>query len=152
MSSLTFLMGKHEAQFPTDRVYCWNHMWRKSEGERFRFGLSAYAVRLLQDVYFLDWVFAPPVAVIRGDEIGSIESSKALSSLFAPMDGNIVNINEDLLEDPSTINADAHNEGWLFEMEGETGKAMSPENYLKFLDQAWDKAQKTLKKQVLTED
>ncbi|MDP6506364.1 MAG: glycine cleavage system protein H, partial [Planctomycetota bacterium] len=81
-----------------------------------------------------------------------IESSKALSALFAPMDGNIVSFNEDLLDDPSTINADTYNDGWLFEMEGETGKAMSPENYLKFLDQAWDKAQKTLKKQLLTEN
>ncbi|MDP6355860.1 MAG: glycine cleavage system protein H [Planctomycetota bacterium] len=150
--SLTFSLGKHEALFPTDRVYCWNHMWRKSEGGRFRFGLSAYAVRLLQDVYFLDWAFETPAAFKRGDEIGSIESSKALSALFAPMDGNIVSFNEDLLDDPSTINADTYNDGWLFEMEGETGKAMSPENYLKFLDQAWDKAQKTLKKQLLTEN
>lgn len=145
-------MGKHEAQFPTDRVFCWNHMWRKSEGDLFRFGLSGYAVRLLQDVYFLDWNFDAPFGVERGQEIGSVESSKALSSLFAPMDGNIVSINEDLLADPSSINADAYNDGWLFEMEGESGKAMSPENYLKFLEQAWDKAQKTLKKQVLTEN
>ena len=52
---LTFLMGKFEAEFPTDRQYAKNHMWGQRRGEVIRFGFTAYAVRLLQDVYFLDW-------------------------------------------------------------------------------------------------
>ena len=91
-----FMMGNFEARFPTDRKYCRNHMWIKTEGRKHRFGFSGYAVRLLQDVYFLDWNLDAPAEVQRGQEIGSIESSKALSSLFAPIDGSIVGFNEDL--------------------------------------------------------
>ena len=54
MSDLVFLMGAYEAHFPTDRAYCTNHMWAQPHGDAHRFGFTAYAVRLLQDVYFLD--------------------------------------------------------------------------------------------------
>src|SRR5207248_8846329 len=52
---LTFMMGKFAAEFPTDRKYAKNHMWGQRDGKIVRFGFTAYAVRLLQDVYFLDW-------------------------------------------------------------------------------------------------
>ena len=52
---LTFMMGKFAARFPTDRKYARNHMWAKADGAGYVVGFSAYAVRLLQDVYFLDW-------------------------------------------------------------------------------------------------
>src|SRR6185503_7842876 len=52
---LTFMMGNFAAEFPTDRRYAKNHMWAETRGPVTRFGFTAYAVRLLQDVYFLDW-------------------------------------------------------------------------------------------------
>ena len=55
---LIFMMGEFEAQFPSDRQYCSNHMWAVEVDEQIRFGFTAYAVRLLQDVYFLDWLVA----------------------------------------------------------------------------------------------
>ena len=51
MESLIFMMGEFEAEFPTDRQYALNHMWAFPSPEGYRFGFSAYAVRLLQDVY-----------------------------------------------------------------------------------------------------
>ena len=84
---------------------------------RFRFGFSAYAVRLLQDVYFLDWDVEAPCQLKEGQEFGSIESKKAESSLFAPAAGQLVQFNDELLGDPSAINADKYDLGWLFEMD-----------------------------------
>ena len=54
---LVFMMGEFEALFPTDRQYAKNHMWAVRQSDpRYRFGFTAYAVRLLQDVYFLEWM------------------------------------------------------------------------------------------------
>src|SRR5689334_355561 len=99
--SLTFMMGKFEAEFPTDRLYSKNHMWGERRDDCFRFGFTAYAVRLLQDVYFLDWAVDPGTALGERQEIGSIESKKAESSLYAPIAGKLVRFNEELLSDPS---------------------------------------------------
>jgi glycine cleavage system H lipoate-binding protein len=52
---LVFMMGKFAAKVPTDRLYAKNHMWGERRGDVIRCGFTAYAVRLLQDVYFLDW-------------------------------------------------------------------------------------------------
>ena len=76
MDQLTFMMGEFEAEFPVDRQYASNHMWALPTGDRFRFGFTAYAVRLLQDVYFLDWLVDAPVSLSSGKEFGSIESKK----------------------------------------------------------------------------
>ena len=57
MDCLTFMMGEFEAAFPVDRHYAKNHMWAEKAEQGYRFGFSSYAVRLLQDVYFLDWYY-----------------------------------------------------------------------------------------------
>ena len=90
---LTFMMGEFAAEFPTDRHYARNHMWALPRDDRYRFGFTAYAVRLLQDVYFLDWNFDAPAPVNEKQEIGSIESKKAESSLYCPMPGQLSEFN-----------------------------------------------------------
>src|SRR5947199_8114974 len=85
---LVFMMGKFAAEFPTDRKYAKNHMWGQRRGDCIRFGFTAYAVRLLQDVYFLDWAVDAGVKLGERQEIGSIESKKAESSLYAPVAGS----------------------------------------------------------------
>ncbi|MEX0676603.1 MAG: glycine cleavage system protein H [Pirellulales bacterium] len=144
---LVFMMGKFEARFPTDRQYAKNHMWALAALGGLRFGFSAYAVRLLQDVYFLDWSVEAGAALAERQEIGSIESSKAESALFAPMAGRLARFNEALLADPSTINVDLYGRGWLFDMEGLGGELLSPEEYLIHLEAAWKVAERTIKGQ-----
>ncbi|REK12324.1 MAG: glycine cleavage system protein H [Planctomycetota bacterium] len=145
---LVFWMGKFEARFPTDRRYAKNHMWAAPvEGGGYRFGFSAYAVRLLQDVYFLEWSIDPDTPLREKQEIGAIESSKAESALYAPIAGRLTRFNDDLLADPSTINVDLYGRGWLFEIEGEGGELLSPEAYLLHLEAAWEVAERTLKGQ-----
>ena len=102
---LVFMMGQFEALFPTDRLYATNHMWALPQDDVYRFGFTAYAVRLLQDVYFLDWAVEPGARLRKSQEIGLIESKKAESSLFAPIPGELTSLNEELLSDPSTRTA-----------------------------------------------
>jgi glycine cleavage system H protein len=143
--SLTFLMGKFPAQLPKDREYCRNHMWRQAAGERHRFGFTAYAVRLMQDVYFLDWSVNPGDELQQLQAIGHIETSKATADLFAPVAGKLLAFNNELLADPAHINVDNYGAGWLFEMSGPAHGTLSPEEYYQFLEQNWEKTQRMLK-------
>jgi glycine cleavage system H protein len=152
---LVFMMGEFEAQFPTDRKYATNHMWateldRSSEvnGGTYRFGFTAYAVRLLQDVYFLEWMVDPGVDLQHRQEIGAIESKKAESALYAPVAGQLARFNDELLADPSTINVDKYGKGWLFELDGATGALITPEEYIEHLTAVWEVTQRTIKGQL----
>lgn len=147
-ADLTFLMGKFPARIPTDRRYAKNHMWAATVEGGFRFGFSAYAVRLLQDVYFLDWSVDAGASLVERQAMGAIESSKAESDLYAPMAGRLVCFNDRLLSDPSGINVDNYGEGWLFEMEGGGDSLLSPEEYLTHLEASWAVAQRTIKGQI----
>jgi len=145
---LTFMMGKFAAEFPTDRLYAKNHMWGQRRDNVIRFGFTAYAVRLLQDVYFLDWSIDAGTLLNERQEIGSIESKKAESSLYAPVAGRLVGFNEELLSDPSAINLDKYGAGWLFEIEAAGDTLLDPPGYIKHLDGVWAIAQKTIKGQM----
>ena len=127
---LHFPMGKFVAEIPVDRLYARNHMWAWPAEGRFRFGLSAYAVRLLQDVYFLDWHVQVGDRLSERQEIGHIESSKAESDLYAPVSGTVVEINGRLLADPSGINLDKYGEGWLFSLETAGHDLLSPDRQI----------------------
>lgn len=145
----TFAMGDFEAIFPRDRHYASNHMWAlEVDRGRWRFGLTAYAVRLLQDVYFLDWIVESPTVIAARAHIGSIESKKAESDLYAPLAGKLVAINEATLDDPSLINADTYQDGWLIEIESAAATLLTPEGYAEHLVQAWEVAQRTIKGQA----
>ena len=143
---MTFLMGKFPAVLPGDLRYAVrNHMWCRPTGERWRFGFTSYAVRLMQDVYFLDWQVSPGQPVQYLQQIGHIETSKAVADLFAPIAGNIVTFNQELLSDPSPINLENYGAGWLFDMEGEAGTTLNVNEYYQFLEANWEKTQRTLK-------
>lgn len=144
-----FLMGKFEARLPGDLLYARTHMWaRPVEGGRLRFGFTAYAVRLLQDVYFLEWRIEPGTDVPLMDEIGFIESSKAESSLYAPVAGRVEAFNAGLLADPSGINADGYGAGWLFDMAASPADLMDVAGYEAFLTTAWEKTQRVIKGKI----
>lgn len=156
--TFTFAMGEFEAAFPLDRHYAKNHMWamcienaHDAGIQTWRFGLSAYAVRLLQDVYFLDWESEPPAVVQVRQMIGSIESKKAESDLYAPLQGTLSAINEAVLSDPSLINADPYGAGWMLEFAVDpdhTNVLLSPDQYAEHLTEAWEVAQRTIKGQA----
>jgi glycine cleavage system H protein len=158
--AMTFLMGEFPAQLPGDLRYApRNHMWCRSVsslplGERaggegrFRFGFTAYAVRLMQDVYFLDWSVSAGASVNYLQQIGHIETSKAESDLFAPLAGTIVAFNQELLKDPSAINVDKYGAGWLFEMQGDAAGLVSVTEYHQYLTDNWEHTQRVIKGKI----
>ena len=146
--NLIFEMGEFEAEFPANLQYASNHMWSTTDGGVLRFGFTAYAVRLLQDVYFLDWLMESPAELTSGQEMGSIESKKAESSLYAPADGRLLHFNDRLLDDPSAINTDKYGKGWLFEMMAPDAELFSAAQYVDFLATVWDKTQRAIKGQL----
>ena len=143
------MMGQYEARFPTDRLYARNHMWASPLAVRqFRCGFTAYAVRLLQDVYFLEWCVDEGVELAERQEIGSIESKKAESALYAPVAGRLREFNAALLKDPSGINVDKYGAGWLFEVESEGHTLLTPSQYVAHLESVWEVTQRTIKGQL----
>ena len=157
-SQLTFAMGEFIAELPCDRHYIKNHMWATEIAPGvYRFGFTAYAVRLLQDIYFIDFDCALGSRLENRQEFGNIESKKAESGMYSPIAGEVHSLNERLLDDPSIINVDKYGEGWLFELkpldelqvrEG----LLSPEQYVVHLQSAWDVAQRTIKGQANTDE
>jgi glycine cleavage system H protein len=143
--ALTFLMGKYPAVLPADLRYARNHMWCSPHQGVLRFGFTSYAVRLMQDVYFLDWTVSENEALQAKQQIGHIETSKAMSDLFAPLAGTLLRFNEELLKDPSAINVDNYGGGWLFEMSGTEADTLSAQEYYDFLNANWEKTQSMLK-------
>ncbi|MBM4001703.1 MAG: glycine cleavage system protein H [Planctomycetes bacterium] len=145
---LVFMMGTFAAEIPIDRMYAKNHMWAMNAGTVHRFGFTAYAVRLLQDVYFLDWNIDTPCHLAARQEIGNIESKKAESALYAPAAGELLRFNPDLMKDPSAINLDKYAGGWLFEMKLAEPLLLSPHEYLDHLTAVWEITQRTIKGQL----
>ena len=143
-----FLMGKYEARFPTDRLYARSHMWFQAEREAYRVGFTAFAVRLLQDVYFLDWSIEPGTVVEAKQEIGEIESSKAVSTLHAPANGTLLGFNRELMKDPTPINVDNYGTGWLFDFEPKDATLLGAAEYVQYLEGTWEETQQQIKGQM----
>jgi glycine cleavage system H protein len=147
--SLTFMMGKHAAELPGELRYCRNHMWcRPGADGTHHFGFSSYAIRLMQDVYFLDWCVNVGDTIALKQQIGNIETSKAVSDLFAPIAGTMLAFNQELLKDPSGINVDGYSAGWLFEMSGDLANTLDVQAYYDHLTAGWENTQRILKGQM----
>ena len=144
------MMGKHPAPLPGELRYCKNHMWCRPAGDVSRFGFGAYAVRLMQDVYFLEWRIDPGLVTAK-QEIGFIETQKATSGLYAPLAGRITRFNAALLNDPGTINVDNYGAGWLFEFTGDLADTLDADGYYAHLESGWDATQRMIKGQINSE-
>jgi glycine cleavage system H protein len=106
----------------------------------------------MQDVYFLDWVVTGGDTVQHLQQIGHIETSKAVADLFAPIAGTVVEFNRDLLKDPTPINLDMYGAGWLFDLEGDAGITIGVSEYHQFLEANWEKTQRLIKGKINIED
>ena len=97
---------------PPDLRYTKDHEWAKPEGTRYRVGITAYAQEQLGDVVFVE---LPKVGtkVTAKKSFGVVESVKAVSDLFAPLSGEIVEINGALPNAPQTVNQDPYDKGWM---------------------------------------
>jgi len=100
------------ANVPSDLRYTKDHEWAKPDGTRYRVGITAYAQEQLGDVVFVE---LPKVGtkVTAKKAFGVVESVKAVSDLFAPLSGEIVEINGELPNVPQTVNQDPYDKGWM---------------------------------------
>jgi glycine cleavage system H protein len=145
---LVFLMGRSPVFLPTDRLYARNHFWALPRQQGYRFGFSAYAVRLLGDVKWLQWTAQAGAHVDAGQQIGFLEASKATSDLYAPVSGRITEINAEVLADPTLINSDLYDRAWLFLIDGPAVELLRPEDYWAHLEASWPLAERLLKGQA----
>jgi glycine cleavage system H protein len=100
------------ANVPTDLKYTREHEWAKQEGDRIRVGITAYAQEQLGDVVFVE---LPKVGakVTATKNFGVVESVKAVSDLFAPVSGEVVEVNGELGQKPEIVNQDPYGRGWM---------------------------------------
>ena len=106
-------MSMQSLVLPEELRYDEHHQWARWEDPVWRCGLSAYQADAAGELVFVGLPM-PGSRVRAGDEIGSVESGKWVSSLFAPVDGVVESANESLREDPATVTRDAYGDGWIF--------------------------------------
>ena len=97
---------------PEDLRYHKEHEWVRQDGQKATIGISDFAQDALGDVVFVD---LPKVGtdIVREQEIGEVESTKATSSVYSPVSGKIVEINSALQDHPEYLNKDPYGQGWI---------------------------------------
>lgn len=100
---------------PNDLKYTDQHEWLDIAGDIATVGITSFAAEALGDLVYLD-LPAVGATVAAGQPCGEVESTKSVSDLYAPANGEVVELNESAIEDPSTLNTDPFGDGWLFRM------------------------------------
>src|SRR5512142_898420 len=101
---------------PDDLRYTREHEWARKKGKNVAVGITEFAQDQLGDIVYVE---LPDVGdpVKKGDSFGVVESTKAVSELFAPVSGKVVEVNDPLSDAPETINEDPYEEGWMIVVE-----------------------------------
>ena len=125
-----------DASYPDDLKYHEEHDWARIDGDQATFGITWYAQDALGEVVFFD----PPdvgAGVPKDQTSAEVESVKAVSDVFAPLSGEIVEVNEALGESPERINQDPYGEGWMIKVRmsdpSEVDRLMDVEAYREML-------------------
>ena len=98
---------------PTNLKYTAEHEWLALDGDTAKVGVTAYAADALGDVVYVD-LPAIGATVTAGESCGELESTKSVSDLYAPVTGEVIDVNVALDADPGLVNSDSFGEGWLF--------------------------------------
>lgn len=113
------------SEIPKELKYTKSHEWVKKEsGNVATCGITDHAQELLTDVVFVE---LPSIGfeVKRGDKIAVVESVKAVSDIYAPVTGSVIEVNTELEESPDTVNSDPYGDGWIFRIELEDADEIS---------------------------
>jgi len=118
---------------PAELRYTQEHEWVAIEGDTASVGITDYATQQLGDVVY---VSLPTIGatVTAGEPCGEVESTKSVSELYSPVDGEVIEVNEELDDDPGLINAEPYGLGWIFRVRLPGGQAtpvglLSPTEY-----------------------
>ena len=117
-------------EFPTDRRYAESHEWANEQDGVVRVGISDFAQDELGDVVFVE-LPDEGESFDRGSSFGVVESIKAVSDLYAPVSGTVVDTNDALQDTPELINEDPFGDGWLITLdpEGELDQLLTADEY-----------------------
>ena len=128
-----------DESYPQELKYYKEHDWVRTEGEDAVFGITWFAQDALGEIVYVD---LPAVGdeVTGGKPYGELESVKAVSDVFAPLTGEVVEVNEALEDEPQRVNDDCYGEGWLVRVRmtapGEIGELLDVDAYRTFLEEA----------------
>ncbi len=124
--------------YPVDRKYSREHEWARAEDDGIvRMGITQYAQEHLGDIVFFE---LPQVgaALTRMEKLGEVESVKSVSDIFNPVSGEVVEVNDLVMDSPETVNEDPHESGWLVRIRPsqptEMDDLMSASEYESFLE------------------
>jgi glycine cleavage system H protein len=115
---------------PDDRRYSKEHEWLKIDGDTATVGITDYAQKELGDIVYVD-LPEPGVTLSQFAKMGEIESVKVVSELFSPASGEVVEVNEALVEKPELVNSEPYGAGWLLRL-----RLSSPGEYEALLSSA----------------
>lgn len=124
--------------FPEDLKYTREHEWARKKGANIVVGITDFAQNQLGDVVYVE---LPDIGdpVKKGESFGVVESTKAVSELFSPLTGKVVEVNDPLSDAPETINEDPYEEGWMIVIEPadpkEVDALMDAKTYKSFVEE-----------------
>lgn len=123
--------------YPDTYYYTKDHEWIKTDGDEATVGITDFAQKQLGDVVYVELPQSGAQLEFH-QSIGVIESVKAVSDIYSPISGEVVEVNETLNDSPELVNDDPHDKGWIIRMKvkdkGELDKLMSASEYEKFLE------------------
>lgn len=128
--------------YPEDYRYTKEHEWVRVDGDMGTIGITDHAQQELGDIVFVDFKYGrdtlkPGQHVEQGKSIGSVESVKAVSDIYSPVTGDVVEVNTTLAEAPEKLNADPHGEAWLVRVRlsnpGEMTNLLSASDYQTYI-------------------
>jgi glycine cleavage system H protein len=125
------------ADYPDDLLYHPEHDWARVEGDEAVLGITRHAQDALGELVH----FEPPdvgATISKDASYGEIESVKAVSDLISPLSGEVLAVNQDVVDAPETVNEDPHGRGWLIRIRmtnpSERDQLLTPEEYRKALE------------------
>ncbi len=110
---------------PEELYYTAEHEWISITDTTARVGITDYAQRALGDVVYVS-VPAAGTRVTAGDPCGEVESTKSVSDIYSPVDGEVIEINPEVDDDPGLVNSDPYGAGWLFKITLEAPDEIPP--------------------------
>jgi glycine cleavage system H protein len=125
-------------EFPEDLKYSKEHEWVRLEGDTAVIGITDYAQDSLGDVVYVE-LPAEGDAVTRGETFGVVESVKAVSDLYSPVSGSVVEMNDAVVDGPEAINEDPYTEAWMLKVQldniDEVEELLSADEYQQFIEE-----------------
>ncbi len=120
---------------PADLLYTKDHEWLRVEGDTATVGITEFAAEALGDVVYVELPEAGST-VTAGEPCGEIESTKSVSDLYAPTDGEVLEANDAVVQDPSLLNTDPFGTGWLLRLRvASTDELLDVDEYAKLVEQ-----------------